>query len=86
MKIKDGFTLREVAGNYVVMNLGGELAFNGMITLNETGAVIWNAINDGSDKEAIALKITEEYDIDSETALRDVEKFIAKMLEAGVLE
>ena len=32
MKIKEGFVLREAAGSFVVMNIGGNIDFNGMIT------------------------------------------------------
>lgn len=86
MKIKDGYILREVAGSYVVMNLGGELAFNGMITLNETGAFIWKLVDEGFEKKEIAQKITEEYEIDLKTAVSDVEAFIQKMIEADIIE
>lgn len=86
MKIKDGFVLREAAGSFVVMNIGGELSFNGMITLNETGAFIWKAIESGDEVDAIAAKLVEAYGIDLETALSDTKKFIEKMNGANVLE
>ncbi len=86
MKIKEGFVLRETAGSYIVMNLGGELSFNGVITLNETGAVIWRGIEEGRDEKAIADMITEAYETDIGTALSDVKAFITKMSEAGILE
>ena len=45
MKIKDGFLLREVAGNYVVIAVGEDAVnFNSIITVNEIGAYIWNKI------------------------------------------
>ena len=86
MKIKEGFVLRETAGSYIVMNLGSEISFNGVITLNETGAFIWRAIEDQKSEPEIATSLSEEYDVDYENALRDVNIFITKMSEAGVLE
>ena len=86
MKIKDGFVLREVADSYVVMNIGGELSFNKMITLNETGAIIWNGISDNLSREEIAKRITDEYDVSLDVALNDVNLFIEKMKEAEVIE
>ena len=86
MKIKDGFVIRKVAESYVVLKLGGELNFNGMITLNETGAFIWNLVSLGFDESQIAEKLTEEYEIDRNIALSDVNAFIIKMREADVLE
>ena len=42
MKIKDGFILRNVAGNNVVVPIGqATIDFNGMISLNDTGAFIF---------------------------------------------
>lgn len=86
MKIKDGFVIRKVADCFVVMNLGQELNLSGMITLNETGAFIWNGISDGLSEAEIARKITDEYEVSEEKALEDVKTFICKMKEAEVFE
>lgn len=86
MKIRDGFVLREVAGCYVIMYLGGELEFNGMITLNETGAFIWKAIEQGLMRENIAQLLCEEYEVSQEQAVADTESFIEKMRGVNVIE
>lgn len=86
MKIKEGFVLREVADCFVVMNLGQELNLGGMITLNETGALIWNGVAEGLDAQSIAEKLVAEYEVSIETALSDVNGFISKMKEADVFE
>ena len=42
MKIRDGFILRKVSEAYVVIATGEAAAsFNGMITLNVLGALLW---------------------------------------------
>ena len=41
MKIKEGFLLRQVSGQVVVLPTGNELDLNMMITLNDTGAFLW---------------------------------------------
>ena len=41
MKIKEGFVLRQVAGQNIVLSTGNELDMNMMITLNDTGAFLW---------------------------------------------
>lgn len=86
MKIKEGFVLREVADCYVIMYLGGELEFNGMITLNETGAFIFKAIGQGLTREDIAKKLCEEYEVSKEQAMSDIQRFIGQMKGAGVIE
>lgn len=40
MKLKDGFLLRQVAGQTVVLPVSGDLDLNMMITLNDTGAFL----------------------------------------------
>jgi len=51
MKLKEGFMLRQVAGEHVVLPVGADVDFNGMITLNETGAFLWNRL----EQEAIPV-------------------------------
>ena len=87
MKIKDGFLLREVAGNYVVIAVGEDAVnFNSIITVNEIGAYIWNKINEGKNEEAIADDIIGEYSIDRKTALKDIGEFANQLREAGIIE
>jgi hypothetical protein len=44
MKLKEGFVLRDVAGSCVVVPTGTDLNFNGMISLNDTGKVLWQRL------------------------------------------
>ena len=87
MKLKENFILRQVAQTWVVLPLAAEsLDFNGMLTLNETGALLWKALEQGGDREALADALTAEYTVDRATALSDVDEFLAKLAKAGCLE
>lgn len=87
MKIKDGFILRQVADNYLVVAVGDAVKdFNGIINLNETGAFLWKILESGATEEELVKKLTEEYDVDEETAKKDVGKFVAKLAEANLLK
>ena len=87
MKIKEGFILREVAGNYIVVAVGEAVkSFNGVINLNATGAFMWRLLEKGADEESIKSALLEEYDVSEEIAERDAKKFIAKLTEAGLLK
>ena len=87
MRIKDGFVLREVAGNYVVIALGEDaLDFNSVITLNEIGALIWNGLLEENNKEQIIKKILSEYAIDEETATGDFNEFVGQLRELNIIE
>lgn len=86
MKVKDGFVLREVAGNYIVVAVGARVKeFNGIINLNETGAVLWREIEKGADEETLVKALLNEYAVEEQVARDDVKVFIAKMKEAGLL-
>ena len=87
MKLREGFALRQVADTWVVMPLGEKsVDFNGMLTLNDTGAVLWQALEKGGDKEALVDALVAEYDVSRETVLPDVDAFLAKLVEAGCLD
>lgn len=85
MKIKDGFAKREIAGSYIVVPVGNTIMdFNGMITLNESGSFFWDCFkNDITVDEAVEM-VTEEYDVDRQTAKNDIENFV-KLLKSNNL-
>lgn len=84
MKIKNNFLLRQVAETWVVVPIGQEmLDFNGMLTLNESGALLWQALAQGKDPVEALLA---EYTVSREQAAADVEEFITSLRKAGCLE
>ena len=85
MKLKDDFILRQVAGQTVVLPTGGELDLNMMITLNETGAFLWEHLQSETDEAALVAALLGEYDVDEATAKKAVENFVAKLRENGFL-
>ncbi|MBQ8141121.1 MAG: PqqD family protein [Clostridia bacterium] len=87
MKIKNGFVVREIAGQSIVIALGeATKEFNGMIKLNETGRLIWDMLSEGKSSDEIVKRITDEYEIDADTAGKDVEVFINTLKGANILE
>lgn len=87
MKIKSGFVLRKVADTYVVVAIGAEAKkHNVMITLNETGSLLWEKLSEGADEKALTDAILEVYDIDEATASKDANAFIEKVRAQGLLE
>ncbi len=85
MKIKEGFLLKEVADNYVVVPVG-DVAFNGMLSLNETGNLIWKKLETGCEENDIVKAVLAEYDISEEKARADISVFLGKLREAGLLD
>lgn len=87
MKLKEKFALRQVADTWVVLPLGTATAdFNGMITLNESGALLWKALEQGGDRETLADVLCAEYEVTRAEAMADVDEFLAKLTEVGCLE
>lgn len=87
MKIKEGFMLRSVADNYVVVPVGkASLEFKGLINLNHVGAFIWKCLETETTLEEIINKVAKEYEIENEIATRDVTLFINKLQEAKLLD
>ena len=86
MRIKDGFVVRDIMGQCVVVATGeASETFQGMIKLNETGKVIWESIADGKSEEEIVDLIVSEYDVDKDHAKNSVSKFIADMKDKGFI-
>lgn len=87
MKIKQGYILREVAGNYIVVAVGEAVKnFNGIINLNETGAFLWKQLQDGATEEQLKKAMLEEYDVQEDVAQNDIKAFIDKLNEKGLLD
>jgi len=87
MKLNPNFVLRQVAGTWVALPVGQtSVSFNGMISLNDSGAILWKALEQGGDREALADALTAEYTVDRATALADVDEFLATLAKAGCLE
>lgn len=83
MKLKEGFVLRQVAGSWVVVAVGpASVSFDGMLSLNDSGALLWKALSEGRDPVAA---LTGEYEVPPEQAARDVEEFLEIIRRAGCL-
>lgn len=87
MRIKEGFVIREVMGNYVAVAVGeASKSFRGMIKLNGTAAYIWRMIEKGMSEDEICLAMLEEYDVDRDQLVLDVHRTIEDLREKGFVE
>ena len=60
--------------------------FDGMLTLNESGVLLWKTMERGCDKAALVKTLTDEYDVSEEIALADVEGFISNLSLIGCID
>ena len=88
MKTKKGFNLRQVCGENVIVAEGAEnIDFSSIISMNEGSAYLWNNIQGKEfDKNNLVELLTQEYDVDADTAAKDVEALVAQWLKAGIIE
>ena len=87
MKIKEGFVLREVANQAIVIAVGkASETFKGMIKMNQTSKDIWNYIQNGLDVEDIVLEMKKKYDVDETVIRKDVLYIISVLRENNILE
>ena len=87
MKIKNGFVLRTVGGEHVVVPVGEiSKAFHGMINLNETGAFMWRFFSEEHSLEEGVTALRAEYEVEEERARLDVKKFINVIESNGFAE
>lgn len=86
MKIKNGFIMRSVNNVNVVVPVGEAAGFSAMITLNGTAAFLWSLLENDTDEQALVSALLEKYDIDENTAKRDITAFLEKVRSAGILE
>ena len=85
MKLKDGFVLRTVAGETVVLPSGDATNFDMMITLNETGRFLWEHMESETDEAALTKALLAEYDVTEERAAASVAAFVARLKELEFL-
>ena len=89
MKRKEGFVLREVCGEKVIVGEGlGAVDFGKLVSINDTAAWIWNEAGRQGDftVDSIAEALCEVYEVDLETARVDVDRILTQWKELGVLE
>ena len=86
MKISNLFVLRSVAGEHLLIPTGAAASkVQGLISLNETGALLYSKLTAGSCKDELVSALTAEYDVAAEEAVADVSEFLSQMAELGIL-
>ena len=84
MKIKNGFTLHQIGDEHIIMHNGtGNVDFSNIISLNR----LWQHVERTDfNTDTLTDFLTENYEVDAETAKRDAEQLIKNWLEAGIIE
>lgn len=88
MKIKEGFVLRTICGQNVISGEGSaNVNYSSLISLNETAAFLFKELQgkEFTEENAVDL-LLDQYEVDRETAEKDVKALFAKWVEIGLAQ
>lgn len=87
MKIKEGFEIRNVCGENIIIAHGKEnIDFTKVITLNESAVLLWNkAVGKDFTEEDLVNVLLDEYDVEVPRAADDVKNLVTLWVEAGLV-
>lgn len=94
MKAKQGFNLRLVCGQHIIVAEGKEnMDFSNIISMNESSALLWERIQGREfTVDDLAQILQDEYQLDDDTplphdrALQDAMTVATQWREAGIIE
>ena len=89
MKVKNGFNLREVCGEHIIVAEGDEnIDFSNIISMNESSAYLWEEVQKMSTftVDNLVELICNQYEIDEATARKDAVALAAQWGTAGIIE
>ena len=85
LKLNQAYTVMKIADKTIAVPVSGA-AGSRMMLLNETGYLLWTALEKGADKNTLQQMLLQEYDVSGEMALADVEEFLSRLRQIGALD
>lgn len=86
MKLKYEFSIQEVADKFVAVAKNPETeTVEHVFNLNETGAVILRALQEGKDVPAIVSLLLSQYDVEPQEAEDEVNAFVNMLKVNGLM-
>ena len=87
MKAKEGFVLRSVSNDYILMPAGENAGrFNGTVVLNDVAAFVWKMLENPVSREDLLLAVMDAYNVEEAVAARDLDALLQKLNAYGVIE
>ena len=81
------FVLREVLGEYMLIPTGKlSMTTNGVITISESAAYLLKKMDQGKTISQLCELLLEEYEVDRETVLSDVNEMVNNMYALNIIE
>jgi hypothetical protein len=87
MKRKADFIMRTVGDENLLMPVGAQvMKLNGLITLNDTAAYLWDLLAEERSLDELTAAVDERFDVAAGAAHDDVLTFVAEITRLGLLE
>lgn len=87
MRLKKGYKLQNIQGNYVVVREGVSNDSLNSITLNDTAVFLWNLLRERDVTKTQMLEaLINSFDISTVLALGDIDVFVRTMKENDIIE
>ena len=87
MKPKADFLMQSIGGVNLLVPLGAQVMdLNGLITLNDTAACVWELLAQERSLEELAAAVAERFEVFPERARADVQTFVEEIARLGLLE
>ncbi len=87
MKAKQGFVLRNIVDEFILMPTGDNIGkFNGTVLLNEVSAFVWEKLQNSISKEDLLKAILDEFEVEKAVAAADLDALLTKLREYDVIE
>ena len=87
MKAREGFILRNLVGELVLMPAGAQIrTFQGLVRMNELSSFIWQHLAAETTREDLLAAILDAYEVDPATAAADLDETLDKMRSMDLLE
>lgn len=88
MRLKsEDYALRQVGPTWIVLPLAVDTVdFNGMMKLNDSGAMLWKVLEENCSVNALTDALVTRYDVSGEDARKDAQAFLDKLMQIGCIE
>ena len=86
MKLNRNLICREICGEVLLIPVNEEVKLhNGIFSFSKTGAFLMKAFVNGADIPSAAYALTETYNVNADTALRDASEFADALIKNGII-
>lgn len=86
MKAKNGFVLRNIVGEHMLMPTGSNIGtFKGAVLMNEVASFVWEKLQEPISRDDLLSAILDNYEVDEAKAAADLDALLEKMREYDVI-